>query len=97
MIMTLFGGLALFSKKESYKYIGEALLGFGLLFFGMKLMSDAMYPLRTFEPFINIMRGLENPIFGLLIGAVFTALIQSSSAFTGIVIVLAPSKRIIDY
>jgi phosphate:Na+ symporter len=81
--------LTLFSKKESYKYLGEALLGFGILFFGMKLMSDAMYPLRTYEPFINMMRGLENPILGLLIGAVFTALIQSSSAFTGIVIVLA--------
>ncbi len=81
--------LTLFSRKESYKYFGEVLLGFGILFFGMKLMSDAMHPLRTFEPFINIMRGLENPIFGLLIGATFTALIQSSSAFAGIVIVLA--------
>lgn len=81
--------LSVFTKKESYKYLGEALLGFGILFFGMKLMSDAMYPLRTFEPFINLMKGLENPIFGLLIGAAFTALIQSSSAFTGIVIVLA--------
>ncbi len=81
--------LTLFSKKETYKYFGEALLGFGILFFGMKLMSDAMYPLRTYEPFINTMRGLENPILGLLIGAIFTALIQSSSAFTGIVIVLA--------
>jgi len=81
--------MTLFSKRESYKYFGEALLGFGILFFGMKLMSDAMYPLRTYEPFINIMRGLENPILGLLIGTIFTALIQSSSAFTGIVIVLA--------
>ena len=81
--------LTIFAKKESYKYLGEALLGFGILFFGMKLMSDAMKPLRTFEPFINTMRGLENPILGLLIGAAFTALIQSSSAFTGIVIVLA--------
>ena len=81
--------MTLFSKKESYKYFGEALLGFGILFFGMKLMSDAMHPLRTYEPFINVMRGLENPILGLLIGATFTALIQSSSAFTGIVIVLA--------
>jgi phosphate:Na+ symporter len=81
--------LSVFSKKESYKYFGEALLGFGILFFGMKLMSDAMYPLRTYDPFINVMEGLENPILGLLIGATFTALIQSSSAFTGIVIVLA--------
>ena len=82
-VMTLFG------KKDSIKHTGEVLLGFGILFFGMKLMSDSMKPLRTFEPFIGLMRGLENPFYGILIGAGFTALIQSSSAFTGIVIVLA--------
>ncbi|OQX74012.1 MAG: hypothetical protein B6D64_13250 [Bacteroidetes bacterium 4484_276] len=52
-------------------------------------MSDSMRPLRDYGPFINIMKDLENPIYGLIIGAAFTALIQSSSAFTGIVIVLA--------
>ncbi len=81
--------LTMFSKKEYLKHTGEAILGFGILFFGMKIMSDSMRPLRSFEPFIDMMRGLENPIFGLMIGAAFTALIQSSSAFTGIVIVLA--------
>ena len=82
-VMTMFG------KKESIKHIGEAILGFGILFFGMKLMSDAMKPLREFQPFIDLMKGLENPLLGILIGAAFTALVQSSSAFTGIVIVLA--------
>ena len=81
--------LTMFSNKESTKYIGEAILGFGLLFFGMKLMSDAMKPLRTFLPFINMLRGLENPMLALIVGTIFTALIQSSSAFTGIIIVLA--------
>ena len=81
--------LTMFSKKEALKHVGEAVLGFGILFFGMKIMSDSMRPLRSFEPFIDMMRGLENPIYGLMIGAAFTALIQSSSAFTGIVIVLA--------
>ena len=81
--------LTVFSKKESLRHIGEAILGFGILFFGMKIMSDSMKPLRSFQPFIDIMKGLENPFFGLMIGAAFTALIQSSSAFTGIVIVLA--------
>jgi phosphate:Na+ symporter len=81
--------LTVFSKKESLRHIGEAILGFGILFFGMKIMSDSMAPLRSFQPFIDIMKGLENPFFGLMIGAAFTALIQSSSAFTGIVIVLA--------
>jgi len=81
--------LTIFSKKDSLKYLGESLLGFGILFLGMKVMSDSMRPLRDYEPFIDLMKNLENPIYGLIIGAIFTALIQSSSAFTGIVIVLA--------
>ena len=88
MITTGFA-MTMFSKKDPIKHIGEAILGFGILFFGMKLMSDSMKPLRSFQPFIDIMRDLENPITGIVIGAIFTALIQSSSAFTGIVIVLA--------
>jgi len=81
--------LTVFSKKEWYKYLGESLLGFGILFLGMKIMSDSMHPLREYETFIALMKNLEIPILGLIIGALFTALIQSSSAFTGIVIVLA--------
>ena len=82
-------GLTIVGRKESYRHVGEAILGFGILFFGMKLMSDAMAPLRTYAPFISVLEGLKNPIVGLFVGTVFTALIQSSSAFTGIVIVLA--------
>ena len=81
--------MTMFSKRETFKHFGEALLGFGILFFGMYLMSDAMKPLRDYQPFQDLMIGLENPLFGLLIGALFTGLIQSSSAFTGIVITLA--------
>lgn len=81
--------LTVLFKKGSTKYLGESLLGFGILFMGMNIMSESMSPLRDYEPFINLMKNLENPLFGLLIGALFTALIQSSSAFTGIVIVLA--------
>ncbi len=75
-------------KSQKYKNIGETILGFGMLFFGMKIMSDAMYPLRTFDPFIDMLMTLENPLLGLLVGTIFTALIQSSSAFTGIIIIL---------
>ena len=89
LMITVGFAMTMFGKKESVKHIGEAILGFGILFFGMKIMSDAMKPLRSFQPFIDLMKGLENPLFGILIGAAFTALIQSSSAFTGIVIVLA--------
>jgi len=89
LLITIGFVMTMFSKEDAIKHIGEAILGFGILFFGMKLMSDSMTPLRTFQPFIDIMKGMENPIIGILIGAIFTALIQSSSAFTGIVIVLA--------
>ncbi|MBT8382072.1 MAG: Na/Pi symporter, partial [Ignavibacteria bacterium] len=82
-----FGMMFLFKTKK-LKNIGEAVLGFGLLFFGMWVMSNAMEPLRTYEPFINLILELENPVLGIIVGAAFTALIQSSSAFTGILIVL---------
>ncbi len=82
-------GMIFLSKVEKYKNIGEAVLGFGMLFFGMHVMSEAMHPLRTYTPFLDMLLELENPLFGILVGAAFTALIQSSSAFTGIIIILA--------
>jgi phosphate:Na+ symporter len=95
LLMIVIGfAMRLFAKKEEIKYIGEAILGFGILFFGMKLMSDAMKPLRTYPEVIDLMKGLENPLMGLLVGTVFTALIQSSSAFAGLVIVLAQQGMI---
>jgi phosphate:Na+ symporter len=81
-------------KTQTTRNIGEAILGFGILFFGMKMMSEAMKPLRTYTAFIDLLRGLEHPVMGILVGAVFTALIQSSSAFTGILIVLAQQNLI---
>jgi phosphate:Na+ symporter len=95
LLMIVIGfAMRLFAKKDEIKHIGEAVLGFGILFFGMKLMSDAMNPLRTYPEIINLLRGLENPLLGLLVGTVFTALIQSSGAFTGLVIVLAQQGMI---
>lgn len=81
--------MRMLAKSDNFKHIGEAILGFGILFFGMKLMSEAMQPLRTYQEFIDLLKELENPFLGLLVGTAFTALIQSSSAFTGIIIVLA--------
>ncbi len=81
--------LHMFGKKELTKNGGDVILGFGILFFGMKLMSDAMQPLRTYAVFIDTMKEMENPFLGILIGALFTSLVQSSSATTGVVIVLA--------
>jgi len=81
--------LQTFSKKEQIKSAGFSIFGFGVLFFGMHIMSDAMAPLREWAPFINLLLKLENPLIGILVGTIFTALIQSSSAFIGIMIVLA--------
>jgi len=87
-------GLRMFARQDNVRHVGEVILGFGILFFGMKLMSDAMKPLRTYPGFIDLMKGLENPLLGLMVGTIFTALIQSSSAFTGVVIVLAQQSLI---
>jgi len=82
-------GMLFFSKQEKIKQYGAMLMGLGLIFFGMSVMSDAMKPLRTYEPFLELMTHMANPLVGILISAAFTALIQSSSATTGIVIVMA--------
>ncbi len=82
-------GITMFARKESHKHVGEAILGFGILFFGMKQMSAAMVDLRDYAPLKDALKGMENPLLGLLVGTLFTALIQSSSAFTGIVITLS--------
>ena len=79
----------MFGKTENIKSFGDILLGFGILFFGMKLMSDTMAPLRSYPGFIDIMKTMENPFMGILLGSIFTAVVQSSSATTGVVIVLA--------
>ena len=77
------------SKKENTRHYGNMLFGLGLIFLGMNLMSDAMSPLRDYQPFIDTMERMDNVFFAILLGFLFTALIQSSSATTGIVIVLA--------
>ncbi|USD68275.1 Na/Pi cotransporter family protein [Vibrio sp. SCSIO 43136] len=77
------------SKQQQNKNYGNIIFGLGLLFLGMNLMSEAMSPLRVFDPFIDFMAKMDNPIFAILLAATFTALVQSSSATTGIVIVLA--------
>ncbi|MFH1845247.1 MAG: Na/Pi cotransporter family protein [bacterium] len=82
-------GVQLLGKGRNLHNVGTIVLGFGLLFYGMHVMSEAMYPLRSYQPFLDLLVRLENPILGILVGTAFTALIQSSAAFAGIVIVLA--------
>jgi len=82
-------GIRFIVKNEKLKYLGLMLMGIGLLFLGMQFMSDATRPLRAYEPFIYAMSHMKNPIIGILIAAVFTAIIHSSAATIGIVIALA--------
>jgi phosphate:Na+ symporter len=81
--------MELLGKTRRLRYFGIMVMGLGLLFFGMDLMSEAARPLRSHTPFIEIMQEMRNPLLGIAAGAIFTALVQSSSATTGIVIVLA--------
>jgi phosphate:Na+ symporter len=78
-----------FGKRERIKQYGGMIMGIGLVFFGMAVMSEAMHPLRSYQPFMDMMARMENPLLAIAIGAAFTALIQSSAATTGIVIVMA--------
>ena len=82
-------GMLFISKKENIQQYGYMIMGLGMIFFGMGVMSDAMRPLRSYQPFIDLMSNMSNPLLGILVAAVFTALIQSSSAAMGVVIVLA--------
>lgn len=77
------------AKRDKVKYYGMMIMGIGLVFYGMGLMSEAMVPLRSYEPFIEILKELEHPLAGILAGAIFTAIVQSSAATVGIAIAMA--------
>lgn len=77
-------------KRKTYKNLGLSLLGFGILFLGLNIMSDSIYPLREYQPFLNLLISFgQTPILGVVAGAAFTAIIQSSSATSGLVIAFA--------
>lgn len=84
----------LFVKNEKVKHISEIFAGLGVLFIGMDMMGSAMVPLQNSETFIHFMTTFRNPLVGILIGAVFTAIIQSSSASVGILQALAGTGMI---
>ena len=81
--------LMVFTKKPKLQHIGQLLAGLGILFIGMDMMSAAMEPLREVPAFVHLMATLSNPILGIIFGALFTALIQSSAASVGILQTLA--------
>lgn len=81
--------MTVFVKKQKIQHIGQILAGLGVLFIGMDMMSAAMAPLRDSETFVNLVSNFSNPLVGILVGACFTAIIQSSAAAVGIVQTLA--------
>ena len=91
-----FAGIALgmYSKQRNVQNIGSIIAGLGVLFIGLGMMSDAMVPMRDSEVFVNALTSFSNPIIGIVVGAIFTAVIQSSSASVGILQALALSGLI---
>ena len=83
--------MIVFLNKEKLHHFGKIIAGLGILFIGMDMMSAAMMPLRESEAFISLMTQFSNPVLGILAGAIFTAIIQSSSASVGILQALASS------
>ena len=76
--------LRMFSKRSADQHVGDILLGFAVLMFGMQAMSGAVAPLKQSETFIQLLVTFSNPVIGILVGVLFTSVIQSSSAAVGI-------------
>ncbi len=91
-----FVGVAMivFLKRDIFHHYGHIIAGLGILFIGMEMMSGAMEPLRESQTFVNLVTQFKNPVVGILVGMIFTAIIQSSSASIGILQALALSGLI---
>jgi len=89
--------LLFFFKTKRINYLGQVLLGFGLLFYGMDIMGNGLQPLRSSSFFIDLMSDVENnPLLGVLVGTIFTLVVQSSSATIGVLQELA-NQGVITY
>lgn len=76
--------LRMFTSKQKNRHLGDIMLGFAVLMFGMQTMSGAVSPLRDSPDFIRLLTSFSNPLLGILVGAVFTSILQSASAAVGI-------------
>jgi len=91
-------GLRLFAKSPKWRSIGEVIMGFGMLFFGLSLMKDAMGPLKDYPMIKEIFIKFDgNPLLGVLVGTIFTLMMQSSSVTIGITMALATSGLLSFY
>jgi len=76
--------LKTFTKSQTKHHVGDILMGFAILMFGMTTMSSAVSPLKENEQFVHMLTSFSNPLLGLLVGILFTAILQSASAAVGI-------------
>ena len=86
--------LRMFSRNVTRRHVGDIFLGFSVLMFGMQLMSGSVAPLRESETFISVLTTFQNPALGILVGAVFTAVLQSASAAVGILQALSATGAV---
>ena len=87
-------GLRMFSQKQARRHVGDIMLGFAVLMFGMQTMSGSVEPLKESPAFIEIMTSFSHPLIGILVGVVFTAILQSASAAVGILQALSMTGAI---
>ncbi len=98
LVLALIGAFMILSGKSVRKKdIGNIMVGFAVLMYGMKMMGDAVSPLADMPEFQNLLVAFNNPLFGVLIGAVVTGIIQSSAASVGILQTLATQTGQISY
>lgn len=81
--------MVMFSKKQKIKRLGEVVLGFGILFMGLSIMGDAMTTIKESPQIVDILKSLKSPFAAIMVGFIITAILQSSSATVGIVILMA--------
>lgn len=86
--------LRMFTKGQTKRHVGDILLGFAVLMFGMQAMSSAVSPLRESPTFIDILTTFSNPVLGIIVGAAFTAILQSASAAVGILQALSATGAV---
>ncbi len=95
LIGIIFYVIHIISKKKKFKYIARGLLGFSILFIGLELLSNIVSGFQDFQLFIKLLSYLElRPLVGIIVGALITATIQSSSALTAIIVILAKANLI---
>ena len=86
--------LKLFTKHTKYHNVGDIMIGFAILMFGMQQMSGAVAPLKDNPDFVSVLTAFNNPIIGILVGIVFTAILQSASASVGVLQALSVTGAI---